>query len=276
WLAWSWSDVANDVWRLSAALRRAGFGSDSRLAVSGHYSAYLLLVALAARLAGGSVIAAAHSIDEARLAGLFNGRAGYVFIDREDERARWLRVAERQGVDLVALSYRSLLAPHDGGVASASPRSLDLRAGPRTRVVWSEESTDDARGLSFLLDRWSSGSSPLAFPETSAAAARDRREAEPASIIASVQGLADLQREIATRFAPAGSRQRRLTEWALEHGSGPGANPVAGFIVKAIRRQIGFSQLREIVVADGAVAGSSGIDSKVRGFFAALEVDVVA
>src|ERR1700709_30037 len=70
WKAFRWTDAENEVARLTETLAEHGFGSGSRLAVSGAYEPDLVFIALAATAFGGLVLPAPRNMRGDELASL--------------------------------------------------------------------------------------------------------------------------------------------------------------------------------------------------------------
>ncbi|MET1027843.1 MAG: AMP-binding protein [Dongiaceae bacterium] len=288
WYVWRWRDVADEVQRLASGLKLIGFTAGDNLAVSGDFGPHLLLIALAARNNGGTVLAVAPDADAGEIADLLGGRdVRYAFTQGRQNLALWLQVAKQNDIDLRvifdhatsdgkisdshAITFEALRA---SGNASASGARISRRnAGAAADLVWVEENTRWQDGLDIVLHQWLQGALTLAFPESLAASERDRREVAPRRMLLSATRLVALHDEIIGRFPPRGSWQRRLADWAVRSGGAFRGWWTSRLIVHLIRRPLGLRRLREIAVitvAEGPV--STALPASVRQLFAGLAV----
>jgi hypothetical protein len=290
WYVWRWSDVALEVWLLTAGLAARGFGRGSTLAVSGDIRPHLLLLTLAVRSLGGSVIAVPRHAGESDVARLLEGGTSrHVFLHGREPLALWLAVAERLGVDLAVISDHvnpsdqavhpnslSYSALREAAVKPPETQALDAAPLARPALVWAEESTDWTEGVDILIGHWLAEGFTLAFPESAAAAERDRRETRPERAILSARRVVELHDEILARLPPAGSLQRSLAEWALGLIGPRGRSLAGGAIVALLRRALGFGRLAEILVVSGGASGPELLPASVKRLFDGLGADLLA
>lgn len=253
WKAWRWVDVLREVAQLGVALQQQGFGPGSRLALSGAFEPRLILLALAARAAGGQAFAVSRqaSGDELRRL-LLRSQPSHAFVQSREGVSQWLAAAAELPRELLVLSAQS--APRQSGQArvlplaelegaGSEPLHQSWRAARKTGAVWSEEGTEWAQGLELLLRHWLGNGESFAFPENSESAARDRRDIAPIALLLSLQRLQALADEIENRLAPVGSWRRRLCDWTLRdarHGLRRG-------IKARVRELLGFPRLQTIL-----------------------------
>lgn len=253
WKAWRWIDVLREVERLGAALQMHGFGGGSRLALCGAYEPTLLILALAARVAGGQSFVVSRELGGDELRHLLRrAQPSHAFVQSREGVSRWLAVAPRLPRELLLFSCQSAarqrgkarvlpLAGLEG--TPAEPLRQSWRAGRRQAAVWSEEGTEWGQGLELLLRHWLGNGESFAFPENRESAARDRRDIAPVALLLSparLQGLAD---EIEQRLAPHGSWCRRLCDWAL-------ADPRRGVrrqLKARVRKLLGLHALQTVL-----------------------------
>lgn len=253
WKAWRWVDVLREVGQLSVALQQQGFGPGSRLALSGAFEPTLILLALAARAAGGQAFAVsrAASGDELRRL-LLRSQPSHAFVQSREGVAQWLAAAAELPHELLLFSAHS--ASRQSGKArvlplaelegvGCEPMQQSWRTARKTGAVWSEEGTEWAQGLGLLLRHWLGNGESFAFPENSESAARDRHDIAPVALLLSPQRLQTLADEIEQRLAPAGSWRRRLCDWTISdarHG-------LRRLIKVRVRKLLGFSRLQTIL-----------------------------
>lgn len=253
WKAWRWVDVLREVVQLGVALQQKGFGPGSRLALSGAFEPRLILLALAARAAGGQAFAVSRAASGEELRGLLHRtQPTHAFVQSREGVSQWLAAAVGLPHELLLFSAQS--APRQSGKArvlplaelegaGCEPMQQSWRAARKTGAVWSEEGTEWAQGLELLLRHWLGNGESFAFPENSESAARDRRDIAPIALLLSPQRLQALADEIENRLAPLGSWRRRLCDWTLRdarHGLRRG-------IKARVRALLGFPRLQTIL-----------------------------
>ncbi|ACO80500.1 hypothetical protein AvCA_43790 [Azotobacter vinelandii CA] len=257
WKAWRWVDAQHEVARLGLALQRQGFGPGSRLALSGALEPTAILLALAARAAGGRVVSACRLAagDELRDL-LLRLRPSHAFVQSREGVSRWLDAARDLPHELLVFSARSAqrrqgncrvlpLAALDGG-GPLAPLPLPWSEVRDQETLWSEEGTEWPEGLGLLLRHWLDSGTGFAFPENSESAARDRRDIAPTGLLLSESRRQALEAEIERRLAPAGSWTRRLSDWALQ-------DPERGarrWIAARLRGLLGLQRLERILPGD--------------------------
>lgn len=253
WKAWRWVDVLREVVQLGVALQQQGFGPGSRLALCGAFEPRLILLALAARAAGGQAftVSRAASGEELRRL-LLRSLPGHAFVQSREGVSQWLAAAAELPRGLLLFSAQS--APRQSGRArvlplaeleggGSEPLQQSWRAARKTGAVWSEEGTEWEQGLALLLRHWLVNGESFAFPENSESAARDRRDIAPIALLLSPSRLQALADEIENRLAPAGSWRRRLCDWTLSdarHG-------LRRLLKARVRALLGFPRLQTIL-----------------------------
>lgn len=253
WRAWRWIDVLREVERYAAGLDEQGFAPRDRLAVSGAFEPTLLILALAARRLGGQVVSVPrHASGEALRRVLAGSRPAFAFVQARESVSDWLQLGPQADWTLTLFSAQAV--PREAGRWQV--RALgELLPGPAPAVqhrssarpagealLWNDEGTEWEAGLAHLLGLWLARGDALAFPETSASALRDRREAAPSELLASPERLQALAAEIEARLPPVGSWRRRLCDWTLR-------DPARGLrrLIKAqVRQLLGFQRLQRI------------------------------
>jgi hypothetical protein len=127
-----------------------------------------------------------------------------------------------------------LLGPPPSGQAEA----------PHSPLMWVEEGTEWAEGLYFILRTAARAERVLAFPETRAAAARDRRSAQPTGFALSAAHYRRLQADLAARL-PANGLTARALRKALATDR-PGL--LDRWLRHRLRRPLGLAGLTEVTV----------------------------
>lgn len=226
WFSLSWAYVGQEVARLDAVLsaQLAAQGArDLRVVVSGAYDPDLVILALATLAAGGKV----YALDPA-LAGADLARALAVIAPTQalvqGRRAigAWLEspTHARAPVPLFVTrpfiqgNERWTIVPLRDPAETVAPGAVRGGRGPAAGVVWVDETTQWTGGLASLLDAVLDDGRTVAFPETGASALRDRRELQPASLLASAARRGRLVEEDRARRGAQGGLLRRLTDWA--------------------------------------------------------------
>jgi hypothetical protein len=164
------------------------------------------------------------------------GRAGRAVSIVADFHLPWGHASDA-GFSFVA----DVLGPTERGAALARPSS---------EVLWIEESTDWADGLSHLLHAAVSGRA-LAFPESRVAAGRDRSEMQPAAMALSPDHHTALSRDLAARLPTGRTLAARLTRLALNAGREGRTRWYHRRLLARIRRPFGLARLHELTVVGG-------------------------
>lgn len=258
WKGWYWDDVRREVAHLREALQRRGFGPGACLAVAGAYEPTLLLLALAARAAGGQVVPLPRTLAGPTLSDALNALGGaHLFVAERDGAAR-VQAAVEDGVRVPRLYLGHLLPCRCAGVVVEGV--ADLYAGQPLRVqrrlawrhvrtaapVWVEEGTEWAEGLGLLCERLVTHGEALAFPEGLASASRDRCDIAPATLLLSSSRAHALHAELENRVAVPGSLRRRVWDWA-QRGAGQAGLP--RHVHTRVRRIVGLHRLRAVAPA---------------------------
>jgi hypothetical protein len=154
--------------------------------------------------------------------------------------------------------------PHSEGTLSlsdlADPPPRGQVGPPPAPLVWIEEGTDWADGLPYILA--AAAEQVLAFPETRAAAARDRRLAQPITLALSSAHHRKLQADLAAHLPTGYGPTARIVRAAL---AGERSGPLQRWLLHWLRRPLGLAQVRAITVV--------GVDRTAldrAGIFAAL------
>ena len=254
WKAWQWADIAREVEHLAAALQQQGFGAGSRLVLSGAFEPTLILLALAAKAAGGHPLPVSRELSgEALRSALAELRPSHIYVQGREGVLRHLAVLGGAEDEILLLSSASverrsgrvrvlpLTALYAGG--RAHPLRLAARRAHAAAPVWSEEGTEWREGLGTVLRLWLDGGQCFAFPESIESASRDRLEIAPAGLLLSPARRQALEEECESRLAPLGSLRRRAWEWSLEGDS----RGLRGQLQARVRRLFGLQRLQGVV-----------------------------
>lgn len=251
WKAWQWADVAREVEHLAAALQQQGFGPGSRLVLSGAVEPTLILLALAAKAAGGHPLPVSRELSgEALRSLLAELRPRHIYVQGREGTLRHLAALGGAEDEILLLSSASV-ARHSGKVrvlplsalyagGPARPLRLAARRAHAAAPLWSEDGTEWREGLGTVLRHWLDGGQCVAFPESIESASRDRLEIAPSGLLLSPARRRALEEECESRLAPLGSLRRRAWEWSLE-GAGGG---LRGQIQARVRRLFGLQRLQ--------------------------------
>jgi len=276
WFSWSWRDLVSISGRLADALRARGIGSGSLAAVSGDYGPNLVLFAIAAVRAGARVVALPTGITRAALADwLARESPDLVFLGQRDQLGLWRAGLHKAGQQAALVVDFHLPWDHRNAVGFTVAADLlgDAASGAAGRrlgsdVLWIEESTDWPGGLSCILHAAITSGRSLAFPESRAAAARDRGEVQPVSIVLSREHRATLALHLASRLPTGGSLAARLTRNALAAGQAGHAHWPQRWLLRRLRRPFGLACLRDLTV----VAGDGDAPQAVSDLFTAFGI----
>jgi hypothetical protein len=177
--------AAGRLWGVRAALAVAGAGSTGR------------------RSAGAEP---ARGLGEAELAAWqARTRPTHVYLQSRDELVRWLRCGARSPRARFSSSAPSrcprartcrLAAARPVGEVPPQVQRHAWHRAQRTAAAWCEEGTEWSEGLALVVGHWLRTGEGLAFPEDTAAAARDRRDAVPSRLLLSAQRAQQLSDEI--------------------------------------------------------------------------------
>lgn len=264
WASWTLAEMEARSVLLASALPPARL-----VALSGDYAPPLSLVALAAARAGAGLVVLPPAVPRAALvAWLAEVRPDLAFVGQREQVGIW-RAAVRQagtGTTILADIHLPWGTPRHEGVlsltelAGAPPQG---RANAPDGVVWIEEGTEWAEGLCFILRTAARGELVLAFPETRAAAARDRSVAQPVGLVLSAAHHRQLQADLCARLPVGIGLTPRAIRGALE-ADRPG--PLGRWLLRRLRQPLGLARLRAItVVGDRPAAG--------RDLFASLGIE---
>ncbi|TWH75848.1 AMP-binding enzyme [Azomonas agilis] len=256
WKAWSWVDVQREVKRLEILLQRQGFGFGSRLAFSGALEPTLILLALAARSAGGDVVCISRHIQgQALHQELLHVQPSHGFVQSREGISQWLEAAHDLPYELPIFSVQSVarqqgrcqilpLTTQDAVAAQA--KALPWSVVQHQHLLWAEEGTEWPEGLALVLHQGLHEGIGFAFPENTESASRDRCDIRPVGVVISEQRQRVLSAEIEQRLAPKGSWSRRLSDWALENAH---IRP-ARWIATRLFRLLGLQRLKFILPSD--------------------------
>ncbi|WP_022979756.1 AMP-binding protein [Ideonella sp. B508-1] len=266
WVAWPWAQVHRTASLLRTGLAHEGLGPQSRLAVCGAFEPRLLLLVLAARAAGAQVLSLPRGLGEAELAAWqARTRPTHVYLQSRDELLRWLRLRGPQSEGAVQLISPQPVPKGQDAAAWLHLRDLLGEVPPqvqrhawhraqRTAAAWCEEGTEWSEGLALVVGHWLRTGEGLAFPEDTAAAARDRRDTVPSRLLLSAQRAQQLSDEIEQRLPVAGSWRRRWVEGALSASSVSGGSRWDRWLRVQLQRRLGLHRLQGIVVPSSAAA----------------------
>jgi len=261
WLAWSWAEVLAQADQLGEALRSRGVGAGSVVAVSGEYAPTLALVAIAATHLGADVRTVPTQLGRVALAEwVAKHRPALVFLGQRNQVGPWRAALDRAALAAPLVLDAQLPWGHPGSAGFTPAGDLLGAAGGvparnSSDVLWIEEATDWADGLSYILQAAASGRA-IAFPESRLAAHRDRRETQPVAAAVSPPHQAALSADLAARLPTGPGVAARLTRAALEAGRGGRAGWPQRWLLRRLRRPYGLARLRELIVvgADGQEA----------------------
>jgi long-chain acyl-CoA synthetase len=277
WLSWSWTDLVARVKRLGQALEARGIGARSLVVVSGEYGPNLVVFALAAARQGSGVVTVPTRGHPQTLAEwLTRNRPDLVFLGLREVLGTWRTALCRAGRTVAIVTDFHLPWGHasDAGfsfvadVLGPAEHGVKL-ARPSSAVLWIEESTDWADGLSYLLHAAASGRA-LAFPESRIAAGRDRSEVQPAAIALSSDHHAALSRDLWARLPTGRTLAARLTRLALNAGRQGRTRWYHRRVLARLRRPFGLARLHELTVVGGG--GHAASTEEAGDLFVALGI----
>ena len=251
WKAWQWADIAREVEHLAAALQQHGFGLGSRLALSGAFEPTLILLALAAKAAGGHPLPVSRELSgEALRSVLAELRPSHIYVQGREGMLRHLAALGGAEDEILLLSSASV--ERQSGSVRVLPLTSLYAGGPARRLrlaarrahaaapLWSEDGTEWDEGLGTVLHHWLDSGQCVAFPESIESASRDRLEIAPSGLLLSPARRRALEEECESRLAPPGSLRRRAWEWSLEGGS----RGLRGQVQARVRRLFGLQRLQ--------------------------------
>lgn len=267
WRAWTHGELAAQTHALAQALRDLGVGHSTRVAVSGDFAPNLVLFAIAAARAGAYVVPVPIDLPRAALAEWLTAHpVQLAFLGLRDLLGAWraaLASAGRQSHILVDFHLPWGHVANAGVTAAADllGPAPNGRVGGRAAgaALWIEEGTEWPDGLAFLLHALSQGAA-LAFPESRAAAGRDRREVQPSGFALSAAHHAALQRQLASRLHTGNGWTARWTRSALAAGARP-ASWHQRWLLGRLRQPFGLARLRDLTVVGDAPAAIAGVEA---------------
>jgi hypothetical protein len=246
WRAFRWRDILHNVAAVADLLRQDTPSGPPRVAVSGPYQPDLIVMSLAAEAAGGVVFPVPRRLrGEALQAVLAAIGPTHAFVQARREIPHWLRTQPNADTPLTLFSPH--VAARQEGVwriapLPASRGAVGRRTAPlRGDIAWMDEGSDWTEGLALLFERWLGQGVPVAFPETSLSAFRDRKEIQPTALLASARRRQQNNEETRKRLAPPGSLGRKVSDWALSGAD----HPLARLLRFRIARLVGESRLTE-------------------------------
>jgi hypothetical protein len=277
WLSWSRADLVARVKQLGQALAARGIGSQSLVVVSGEYGPNLVVLALAAADRGSCVATVPTSAQPQTLAQwLTRNRPDLVFLGLREVLGTWRTALGRAGRTVAIVGDFHLPWGHasDAGFSFVADVLGPAEQGatparPSSEVLWIEESTDWADGLSYLLHAAAAGRA-VAFPESRIAAGRDRSEVQPAAIALSSDHHAALLRDLSARLPTGRTVAARLTRLALNAGRRGRARWYHRRLLARLRRPCGLGRLNELTVVGGD--GHAAATEAAGDLFAALGI----
>lgn len=299
WQVRTWSELADDVGRLAAALQQRGFSPNDDLLIISQARPEALLLALAAQWLGGSVTLLDPERDNRTL--LAGRRAGFVLM--EDLQAahqigeRGVRVYldgrglnQPQTADLIAYADLSTTAPAPACATQSSALAFvfhanttvqlshaQLLAGARTLIAQehlnSHEEALAARVFAasgqarYLLAPWLHAGFRLNFPEALATRDTDRRELGPTLVLGTRESYGRLEQWVAERLPLPGTFSHRLYRWAMQPTPSPARRWLGHWLVRRpLLDVLGMSRLRVPLLVGPPLAPQSAA------FFGALGV----
>ena len=267
WVSWSWGDVAAWAEQLGQTLQKR-HPNATLVAISGDYAPNLLAFALAAARVGAAVVPVPTSLTQPDLAEWLAGaRPDLVFVGLREQVGAW-RAALRQAgqaPELIADFHLPWGHPTGAGLTPAQDlfgRPSGILAFPRTGDgLWVEESTDWVDGLSYVLHVAAQTGRALVFPESRAAAGRDRQEIQPAAFALSATHYERLQRDLSARLSTGGGLAARLTRSALAAAHRDSIQLHHRWLLGRVRGPLGLARLHDLtVVAPSGDAVEVGYD----------------
>jgi hypothetical protein len=261
WRSWTWSDVLLQVPPLADALRARGVGAGTIVAVSGEYGPDLVLVAIAAAQLGADVRTVPTQPARAALAEWVSRyRPVLAYLGQRGQVGAWRAALAQASVSAPLVVDAHLPWGHPGSAGFTPATDLPHAAGtpsrPASEVLWIEEATDWADGLSYILHAAAAGR-PLAFPENRLAAHRDRHETQPVALAVSPAHQAALAADLAARLPTGRGVAARLTGGALAAGRAGRPGWARRWLLRRLRRPFGLARLRELIVVDAAGPAAS-------------------
>ena len=291
WQTWSWRGLDREVSRIAAGLADAGFAEGDRLLLLGHPSQRQLVLLIAAARAGGAALPVDDAVTGADLDRLL-----------QVEQPRFAFAHGQEGIDLLlchgvtetvdVLIYDDArgmrgygdprLRSYGALRGSAAPRPLGGSDRPAKIALEGSTGTLRASDETFLalewhpevlrwLGAWLEVGFVLVLPERLGDWATDRSESAPTVLFARAGLLNDLVSEALRRLPRPGSWRRQLVERALDavrHPSWVRRSLALRLIIRPLRRALGLSRTRSVLVTDDALAAHAHI------FIRGLGIDV--
>jgi long-subunit acyl-CoA synthetase (AMP-forming) len=277
WHTRSWSELADEVAQLAAALHQRNFGPDDNVLIISQARHEALLLALAAQWLGGSVTLLDPERDNRAL--LAELRPRFVLaqdldaLQQLDERQVVLYLDGRglnQHLDDGLIAYADLIATTPPPACATqwgrtafvfyadTPLRLNhdqLLAGARALVEREHLSADEealaarvfaASGQArYLLAPWLHAGFRLNFPEALATRDTDRRELGPTLVLGTRESYGRLELWVRERLPMPGTFSHRLYHWALQPSRWAVRRWFGHWLVRRpLRDVLGMSRLR--------------------------------
>jgi len=260
WRSWSWADVLSETEPLAEYLRAQGVGAGAVVALSGEYGPDLVLVAVAAAHVGAQALTVPSQPARPALAEwVALHRPSLAYLGLRGQVGAWRAALDRAGLSAPLVVDAQLPWGHSGSAGFTPAGDLPFVPGTPSRatsdVLWIEEATDWADGLSYILLAAATGRT-VAFPESRLAANRDRRETQPVTIALSLSHHAALSADLAARLPTGRGVAAQLTAAALAAGRDGRPGWGRRWLLHRLRQPFGLARLRDLIVvgADGDAA----------------------
>ena len=274
WVTWTLGEVRTRAEALAAALERSQ-PAPRLVAISGDYTPNLVLIALAAAQAGARVVVLPPTVSRAALMEWLGAeQPELAFVGLREQIGIWRAALRQTGLTTAILADIRLPwgQPRHGGVLSTTellgPPPPGGANAPRGALVWIEEGTEWAEGLSYILHTAAHTERVLAFPESRAAAARDRRAAQPVDFALSAAHHRQVQEDLAARLPAGRGATARAISAALSAAAGGRPGLFDRWLLHRLRRPLGLARLRKVTV----VAANMPLRSGGGDLFSALGI----
>lgn len=257
WQSLTWSAAVAHADRAAAGLAKLGLRHGDRIVFDGVLTPQILIAAAAARAIGASVAAVNPAATPEERDAIFSDPSVRLVVSQQRAAdTRWQKLRQlRPSVSIIIDHGTPGARPADHGIvtfddllrlapaAGWAGSTASAGSRPGAPVVWVQETTAWTRGIDVVLEHWITTGEALAFPESLAAAARDRAEINPTSWIASSRTVADAGLECLSRLPDTG-----FARLAVKNALAKGRAPWSYVVRRLLRGHFGFSRLGAIRV----------------------------